>query len=1497
MRPIAAVARALLFALAFAVVRSPLAAQITPDCQSGCLGGVDVTPDGGTDQHPVNSGPWTVVFDVMNTSATTKTFTLTCSTTGGMTCVSVNPTSVTLVPDDDRLVTVTYNVGATSGNVWLTATGPSSSDDGYYVITATQVPGAPTITLRNHNGDNRDQSLCLTSGAGEGAAWGCGDLVVTHGLPAYMTKGKARSLTLLYNSAQAVPRPIVAAAVNEGSVTAPTTVFVQLSLNGVPRDSATYTGWGTSPFTRQVVLAHDATTDSSGIYPFTLLVQNQYPAVYGSTVSDTLIVVNRATSQYGTGWSLVGVEELRLAQPGNKILWIGGDGSAKVFRNVATNTWIAAAGGFRDSLTLSSGVYTRSLRHGVKVQFDDGGRHIRTINRVGDTTIFNWSGSPLRLTTIIVPPTNTPRDTFKLTYDASSKLDRITDPAGRILDVSVVSNRLTQIIDPDTTSYHTDFVYDGVGRLTSRTNRRGFANSYVYVKGLRVDTVRVRLDTVSVTYASTAFRPWDEQGLATGPTGQTAVDTGLAYTKIDGPRTNVADTAEFWLDRWGAPTQVRDALGNVTKLTRGDAANPALVTRVQDAVGAVAKATYNTRGNLLTATDSTHQGSGASQQPAVTSYQYNDPNDVDGPSRISTPVDTTNITYNASVHLPAQITAQGGHITTFSYTTSGALRGVLNSVTEQSVKVVDTTAWTNSTQSLTTTFAYDGLGNDTSVATPLNARTRYVRDLFTRVTSVYDPLSHRTDYVYNKLNWTTQVQVFETYPTSTTLVTQYTYDRVGSLVSVVDQRNVTRRYAYDAAEQPVSMTDDVGNLERRYFGPSGLLDSVRTRLGHVIKNSFDPAGRHTKTVYPANTFSQGTVVPGDSILKTYDAADRLLTAQNAQGTVTYTYNLEGTVKTERQLVTGALDYTLRYYYDAGNRRTKFYNGTDTLRYTYGADGLLAKLKVQWIVGGLAADSFTFSWDGLGRRDSLQYSNGTSVSYGYDKDGRFRMLCSRHPGGDASTLDFLEQRIRIPSVNGDGLTLQRYHYVGVSQGSNCAASNTQQPDAITSALYDARHELIHSTGVPTDQYLNYDASGNIVFKLIGAASDSFAIVANSNRLAAMVDTGVTIATYWYDANGNRVQDLPNNPYTPGLKTYFYNAINQMVGDSQTVQNGNFLESIGGIDLCKYDAVGRRVAACGALNTPYRAHDGDNVIVARSAAGNMVWRFVQGPGLDDALVAAWTLAGSTIKYYYLTDGQGGQLAFTDVNGYDFSDPQFSLDYTQNGGNQAGGTERAQRFDNSRSVSDRAPGMSFYRNRYYDQATGRWLTEDPIGLVGGDNLYGFAGNNPVNMSDPFGLKVCLQGDSAEVQQLKEGLEKATGTTFSLDSRNCVVGGSVRSHGGRGFSRILDIFTTLVRSKHTYSLTYSDENSDYDPRTRTARVLRLDPNCSLYFTPAGRFATFSLEAIIVHELIGHGVSTWSELTFFPETWARKAENWYHDAAGEPRRSGVRGVRCVPVP
>jgi RHS repeat-associated protein len=49
----------------------------------------------------------------------------------------------------------------------------------------------------------------------------------------------------------------------------------------------------------------------------------------------------------------------------------------------------------------------------------------------------------------------------------------------------------------------------------------------------------------------------------------------------------------------------------------------------------------------------------------------------------------------------------------------------------------------------------------------------------------------------------------------------------------------------------------------------------------------------------------------------------------------------------------------------------------------------------------------------------------------------------------------------------------------------------------------------------------------------------------------------------------------------------------------------------------------------------------------------------------------------------------------------------------------------------------GLLYRRNRYYDPLTGRFTQLDPIGVAGGSNGYGFVGGDPVNSSDPFGLK----------------------------------------------------------------------------------------------------------------------------------------------------------------
>jgi RHS repeat-associated protein len=56
------------------------------------------------------------------------------------------------------------------------------------------------------------------------------------------------------------------------------------------------------------------------------------------------------------------------------------------------------------------------------------------------------------------------------------------------------------------------------------------------------------------------------------------------------------------------------------------------------------------------------------------------------------------------------------------------------------------------------------------------------------------------------------------------------------------------------------------------------------------------------------------------------------------------------------------------------------------------------------------------------------------------------------------------------------------------------------------------------------------------------------------------------------------------------------------------------------------------------------------------------------------------------------------------------------------------------------DSETGLFYNRYRYYDPAGGRYVTQDPIGLQGGLNLYGYVGGEPLSVTDPMGLQATV-------------------------------------------------------------------------------------------------------------------------------------------------------------
>lgn len=350
--------------------------------------------------------------------------------------------------------------------------------------------------------------------------------------------------------------------------------------------------------------------------------------------------------------------------------------------------------------------------------------------------------------------------------------------------------------------------------------------------------------------------------------------------------------------------------------------------------------------------------------------------------------------------------------------------------------------------------------------------------------------------------------------------------------------------------------------------------------------------------------------------------------------------------------------------------------------------------------------------------------------GYDKDGHLRSLCSRHLAAHPNDQDRLEQRVRYTALDADGQPLSYRRYYG---GTTSPACSSTLPFTLDFAdyTYDARHQLRITEG----KTYAYDSSGNRVSTRSGAALlDSLASVAASNRVGwRYSESGnppqvVLERTLHHDGNGSRTRDLTGGGQGgDGSKLYYYNALGQQWAVKSYIYNGGSFQWVGPLG-CRYDALGRQTRGCALGSAGGRAvFDGDNVVLMGASS----WRVVHAPGVDDPLVGLYYLAPQ--KYFYLTDGQGRSLAFTDSAG---NDNLGHVTYTQNGGNRAGAIDRSHTFANSRAETAEAPGLSFYRNRYYDQTTGRWTQEDPIGIAGGVNLYGFVGNNPVAYTDPFGL-----------------------------------------------------------------------------------------------------------------------------------------------------------------
>jgi RHS repeat-associated protein len=246
------------------------------------------------------------------------------------------------------------------------------------------------------------------------------------------------------------------------------------------------------------------------------------------------------------------------------------------------------------------------------------------------------------------------------------------------------------------------------------------------------------------------------------------------------------------------------------------------------------------------------------------------------------------------------------------------------------------------------------------------------------------------------------------------------------------------------------------------------------------------------------------------------------------------------------------------------------------------------------------------------------------------------------------------------------------------------------------------------------------------------------------------TGANTATFAYDDNGN----LTSSASASGTDAYLYDVENRLVSISGAHEA-----------TLAYDPLGRLWQKTSGGVPRAFLYDGDALVAEYDAAGAVVRRHVHNVGADVPMVTYEGADLSNPRWLY-ADRQGSIVAIagTDgvpvINRYD----EYGIPAASNGG----------RFGYTGQVWLPEVGLYYYKARFYSPTLGRFLQTDPVGYQGGNNLYGYVGDDPVNRTDPSGNcfeDLCI-GEGAVAACLA-----SQGCTFMA----VAVGSGVVYYGGR--------------------------------------------------------------------------------------------------------------------
>ncbi len=735
-------------------------------------------------------------------------------------------------------------------------------------------------------------------------------------------------------------------------------------------------------------------------------------------------------------------------------------------------------------------------------------------------------------------------------------------------------------------------------------------------------------------------------------------------------------------------------------------------------------------------------------------------------------------TYNTQ-HLPLTVTDAAGQTTAYAYNPAGQ------------IETVTTPERAGITENRTTTYSYDEDGFLESITGPATgATTGFTYDAIGRLKTTTTSDGDTVMYDYDNLDRVTKV----TYPDGTYDETIYERldpvrqrDRLGRwtetlynalrLIELVrDAEGRTVNYQWCDCGALEAIVDDNGNATTWVRDAQGRVTSEVRADGAIFSYDYEDAtsrlesttdanGQTTRYAYNLdNTIAEisyeDAVVPTPSVSYTYDPVyTRVETMTDGTGITTCNYHPVGVLGAGRlSSVDGPLaDDTVAYAYDELGRVVG--RGLTTFPTTTGYD-VLGRIESV----GSPVGSFTWGYDGVtSRPQTLDYPNGQTTTYTYLDGLNDRRLGSiRHEAPDDSLLsefaytydavrnistwqqqwapdppqvyDFGYDRVDqltsavLQTTDPTPTVLKRYGYVYDLLGNRTAY---QEDDAVTASAFNSRNQLVSSQpgGAllfrgATDEPAMVTVDG---VPAVTAADDSFAGHAGVAEGTDTVEIQATdpsgnvrtatyqvsqigpSTSYTYDANGNLTSDA--------ARTYEWDAADRLV---------RVMDGPTEIASFFYDGHGRRVQKTAGGVTRTYLYDAEDIVEEHLGTGEP-FRYVHGPGIDQPLAV---VQSGALLSLLLSDHLGSIVQITDAEGVEAAkrkyDPFGNADQTVVG----------QDFAFNSREWDPATNLYFYRARYYDPPSARFLSEDLIQLVEQPNLYSYVGNSPVGWQDPLGL-----------------------------------------------------------------------------------------------------------------------------------------------------------------